>query len=416
MSSFWMGVVGRESLIAADDTWGLLAVMAIGVFFAIWLEQKYTWASKVSGCIIALITAMALANLGIIPTSCVLYDDVVWGIIVPLGIPMLLLRCDLKKIWAETGRMLVIFLAGSVGTVLGAYLAFFLLKGPYGNTGDLAKVASMMTGTYTGGSVNLAAMASQYAAGEDVTAAAIVADNLTMALYFFILIFFAGSNWFRRRFSHPLIDKIEGGETGGDDEKTLAAAFWSRKDISLRDIAANIAYAASVVWVSRLIAGIFSGFEPDGLLMNFVVKFFGSQYVWITTISVVVATLMAETVKRIHGSQEIGTFCIYMFLFVIGVPANIYTVITKSPLLLVFTAIMVFVNMLCCFGAARILKFNLEDVIIASNANIGGPTTAAGMAISQGWVDLVGPAMLIGTLGYVIGNYLGTIVAVSLGL
>ena len=69
MSSFWMGVIGRESLIAADDTWGLLAVMTIGVLFAIWLEQKYTWASKVSGCIIALITAMALANLGIIPTS-----------------------------------------------------------------------------------------------------------------------------------------------------------------------------------------------------------------------------------------------------------------------------------------------------------------------------------------------------------
>ena len=41
---------------------------------------------------------------------------------------------------------------------------------------------------------------------------------------------------------------------------------------------------------------------------------------------------------------------------------------------------------------------------------------AAGMAISQGWVDLVGPAMLVGTFGYVIGNYLGTIVAVSLGL
>ena len=416
MSSFWMGVVGRESLIAADDTWGLLAVMAIGVFFAIWLEQKYTWASRVSGCIIALVTAMALANLGIIPTSCVLYDDVVWGIIVPLGIPMLLLRCDLKKIWAETGRMLVIFLVGSAGTVLGAYIAYFLLKTPYGNDGDLARVAAMMTGTYTGGSVNLAAMASQYAAGDDVTAAAIVADNLTMALYFFALIFFAGSRWFRKRFSHPLIDQIEAEETAAGENKTLAAAFWSRKDISLKDIAVNIAYAASVVWVSRLIAGIFGDFEPDGLLLNFVVKFLGSQYVWITTISVLVATLMAGKVKEIHGSQEIGTFCIYMFLFVIGVPANIYTVITKSPLLLVLTFIMVFMNMIFCFGAARILKFNLEDAIIASNANIGGPTTAAGMAISQGWVDLVGPAMLIGTFGYVIGNYLGTIVAVSLGL
>ena len=58
MSSFWMEAVGRKSLIAADETWGLLAVMAIGVFAAIWLEQKYEWASKVSGCIIALIIAM----------------------------------------------------------------------------------------------------------------------------------------------------------------------------------------------------------------------------------------------------------------------------------------------------------------------------------------------------------------------
>ena len=61
----------------------------------------------------------------------------------------------------------------------------------------------------------------------------------------------------------------------------------------------------------------------------------------------------------------------------------------------------------------------LADMIalgfIASNANIGGPTTAAGMAISQGWTRLVGPAMLVGVLGYVIGNYAGTIVGIILG-
>ena len=39
MSNFWMGLVGRESLIAADDMWGLLVVMTMGVFFSIWLEQ-----------------------------------------------------------------------------------------------------------------------------------------------------------------------------------------------------------------------------------------------------------------------------------------------------------------------------------------------------------------------------------------
>ena len=73
------------------------------------------------------------------------------------------------------------------------------------------------------------------------------------------------------------------------------------------------------------------------------------------------------------------------------------------------------VNMIFCFVSAKLFKFNLEDAIIASNANIGGPTTAAGMAISQGWSALVGPVMLVGTFGYVIGTYLGILVGGILG-
>lgn len=415
LTQLWMNFAGRESLIAADDTWGLLAVLCVSVFISIWLEQNYQWASKISGAIIALLIAMTLANLGIIPTSCVLYDDIVWGVIVPMAIPMLLLQCNLKSIWKETGRMLVIFFIGAVGTTAGAFLAYNLLKGSYENVEDLARVAAMMTGSYIGGGVNFAAMASQYAAGADVTAAATVADNLLMAAYFFMLIAISGSALFRKHFSHPLIQEVESGSKG-QEKKTQAAAFWSGKEISLKDIALNVAYAVSVVFVSRLVAGLFSNFEVNSVFMNFVVRFLGSQYVWITTISVLIATLADRKVKELRGSQEIGTYLIYLFLFVIGVPANIYTVITKSPLLLVMTAIMVITNMLFCFIGAKLLKFNLEDAIIASNANIGGPTTAAGMAISQGWTALVGPAMLIGTFGYVVGNYLGTVVAITLGL
>lgn len=385
-----------------------------------WLfpSEKYNWASKVSGAIIALIMAMILANIGIIPTSCVLYDDIVWGVIVPMGIPLLLLQCNLKKIWKETGRTLVIFLIGAVGTTVGAFLAYSILKGPFGSASDLARVAAMMTGSCIGGGVNFAAMASQYAAGSDLTAAATVADNLLMAAYFFVLIAFAGSRFFRKNLKHPYIDEVEAGASK-EAAQTQAAAFWSRKDISLKDIAMNFAYAVAVVFIARLIAGVFSGIEfinPDSFGAAIVVKFLGSQYVWITTVSVIFATFLPGTVKKMHGSQEIGTYLIYLFLFVIGVPANIYTVVTKSPLLLVLTAIMVIVNMLFCFVGAKLLKFNLEDAIVASNANIGGPTTAAGMAISQGWTALVGPAMLIGTLGYVVGNYMGTIVAIALGL
>lgn len=77
----------------------------LSVFF---LEQRYSWASKVTGAIIALVGAMVLSNFGIIPTESPVYDAV-WSIIVPLAIPLLLFHVNIKKIWKESSRLLLIF-------------------------------------------------------------------------------------------------------------------------------------------------------------------------------------------------------------------------------------------------------------------------------------------------------------------
>ena len=410
-ADLFMAHLGRESLIAADDTWALLVLMVASVALAIWLEQKYVWASKISGAIIALLIALAASNLAIIPTSCVLYGNIVWDFAVPLGIPLLLLQCNMKKIWKETGRMMVIFLIGTAGTVAGAFLAYTLL---HRYIPGLEGVAAMMTGSYIGGGVNFAALAAEFDVGE-IKAAATVADNLLMALYFFALIFIAGMKFFRSHYSHPHIDAVaESGDLSG--AQTQAAAYWSRKGISLKDIALNFAYAAAVVFAAKLISTFVGGLIPDtGVALHMLHTFFGSEYVWITTVSMACATFGEKQVAKLSGSQEIGTYLIYLFLFVIGVPASIVEILQKTPLLLAFTGIMVIVNMVFCFVGGKLLRFDLEDIILASNANIGGPTTAAGMAISQGWSALVGPVMLVGTFGYVIGTYLGILVGGVLG-
>lgn len=405
-------LLGRPTLVAPEDTWALLALMCASVALAIWLEQKYAWASKISGAIIAMSIALIFSNLSLIPTSCVLYDDIIWGFAVPMGIPLLLLQCNMKKIWKETGRMLIIFLIGSVGTVVGAFVAYALL---HNYIPELAGISAMMTGSYIGGGVNFAAMANQFEVSGEMTAATTVADNLLMAIYFFVLILFAGLRFFRSHYSHPHIDEVVAqGDTGA--AQTQAAAYWSRKDISLKDIALNFAYCVVVVFVAKLIAGGIGALIPDtGVVLHMLNMFFGSQYVWITTVSMLIATFGEKHVEKLNGSQEIGTYLIYLFLFVIGVPASIWQIITKTPLLFVFTGTMVVINMLFCFVFGKLFKFDLEDIILASNANIGGPTTAAGMAISQGWSKLVGPCMLVGTFGYVIGNYLGVLVGGLLG-
>src|SRR5690606_25210998 len=113
-----------NTLIQPDDTWILWAILVGWAAVSIYLEQKYQWAAKISGAIIALIGAMVLTNLNIIPTESPVYDTV-WSYVIPLAIPLLLYQSNILKIWRESGRLVIIFLISSVGTVAGAIIAFF---------------------------------------------------------------------------------------------------------------------------------------------------------------------------------------------------------------------------------------------------------------------------------------------------
>nr|GGG72092.1 hypothetical protein GCM10011398_15540 [Virgibacillus oceani] len=130
----------------------------------------------------------------------------------------------------------------------------------------------------------------------------------------------------------------------------------------------------------------------------------------LTTITALAVTFFSRFFENINGAQEIGTYLIYIFFVVIGVPASLPLLISNAPLLLVFMGIIVLFNMIVTFTAGKVFKFSLEEMIVASNANIGGPTTAAAFAIAKGWTKLIAPIMLVGTLGYIIGNYLGSMV------
>lgn len=400
-------------LISPDNTWALMAITCGWAAFSIYAEQTWAWASKMSGAIVALLGALILTNIGIIPTNCVFFDDIVWGYVVPMAIPLLLLSCDIRKIGREAGKILVVFLFGAVGTTVGAILGFKLLGNHVDN---LAGVAAMMTGSYIGGTVNFAAMSAAFEVPGEASSAAVVADNLLMTLYFFVLIAIPSIKFFRSKFSHPHLDEVEA-KGISEEAKTQAAAFWGKKPISLCDIAINLAISVIVVWVSTEIAAFISAAFPsgNGVVTDLIGGLFGNKYLILTTISMIIATAFSKPLEKLGGSQEIGTYLIYLFFFVIGAPASIKAIFLNAPLLLVFCAIMVIVNMLFCFIFGKIFKFDLEDCILASNACIGGPTTAAAMAISKGWIKLVGPIMLVGTLGYVIGTYFGTFIGNFLG-
>ena len=402
-----------DPLIHPENTWVFMSIMMAAVAVSIYLEYRYRWASRFAGGLIALVIALVLVNVGIIPSSAPIYDDVVLGYFVPLAVPLLLLQTNIRRVWNETAQIFAIFLIGAIGTIAGAVIGCALLQS---SIEGLPKVTAMMTGSYIGGGVNFTELADLFKADGTLVSSATVADNLNMAVYFLILIGIAGNALFRRFYEHPLIDEVEKNRVS-EEGKTLAAIYWGHRVVSLRDLAMSIAYAVVVVTISKGIGGAFATLVPadGGTLSKMCSAFLGSQYVWITLLSVVFASAFEKQANAMNGAQEIGTFFIYMFFFIIGVHASIVEILTNAPLLFVFCFIMVVVNMLFCLIGGEILNFPLEDIIIASNANIGGPTTAAGMAISQGWTSLVGPAMLVGTFGYAIGTYIGIVVGSMVG-
>ncbi|MFI3171345.1 MAG: DUF819 family protein [Eubacteriales bacterium] len=390
-----------ETLISADNTWVLWGILVGVAAGAIWLEEKYAWASKLTGCVLALLGMMILANLKIVPTESAVYDSV-WSCVVPLAIPLLLFQCNIKKIGKESGRLLILFVLSSIGTIVGTVGGYALL---HNLIPDLEKVAAMFSGTYVGGSVNFASMADSFGASAELTSTAVVADNLLMAVYFFVLIAMPTMAFFRKHFSHPIIDQLEANGTAG--EKTN---YWEAKPIALKNIAFAFAAATIIVAVSTMIANLFASIFTGGGIFFILNQTLGNKYLIMTTLTMVCATAFPQVFGEAPGANEIGTFLIYIFFAVIGAPASIVKIITESPLLLVYALIVVGCNMIVTIIFGKLFKFNLEEVIMASNANIGGPTTAAAMAISKGWTALVGPVMLVGTLGYVLGNYYGIII------
>ena len=171
-----------STLISSDQHWLLWAILFIAAGFGLWAE-KTKWGSKVSAVVITILATFILSNFSIIPTSAASYD-IVWAYLVPIAIPLLLFKADLRRIIKEAGPTLIAFAFGAVGTVLGTIIAFNLIA--LGEEGW--KLAGIFCATYIGGSMNFVASAEAlHLIAADLLTAGVAADNLVMTVYFIIL-------------------------------------------------------------------------------------------------------------------------------------------------------------------------------------------------------------------------------------
>jgi uncharacterized membrane protein len=136
---------------------------------------------------------------------------------------------------------------------------------------------------------------------------------------------------------------------------------------------------------------------------------------FITAIAVLLANLAPKRMADLKGEFAMGTFFMYLFFVVIGASANIRELAGDAMVLVPYAVIIIGMHLVVLMVATKLLKIDLAEALVASNACIMGPATAAAIAAGQGWKHLVTPGVLVGVLGYVVANFLGVGVTEILG-
>jgi uncharacterized membrane protein len=345
---------------------------------------------NVSGVAIILAVAMASSNLGLLPKSSDAYN-VVWLYLVPLAIPLLLLKANLRSVLAETGSMMVAFILGAIGTTIGALLGFWVL--PLGEHGS--DLLGIFSATYIGGSMNMAAVGQALEVDPSVMTASVAADNVVGVMYMAFLAMVPTLALFRWWYRNSRQADASLQQT---DEQIAAESKASEL---------NLAHAGFALGLSFLICAI-STVLAEWLGVG------SYSILFITALALVVANLFPRQLSQLKGDYEIGIFFMYVFFAAIGISADISAMISSALILALYTVIIIFCHAALIFTGSRFFKLELMEVVIASNACAAGPASAAALAAGKGRRDLVAPAVLLGVFGYAVANFIGIGLAVWL--
>lgn len=372
------------SLVPADDGFAVWAVLLAGAALAAWAEHT-RWGHRVSGVLVAIFAAMVLSNLRLIPRASPTYDAAL-EYLIPIAIPLLLFDANLRRIVRDTGRLLLAFGIGTVGTLLGAWIGVRVV--PLGDTGP--ELAGVFSSTYIGGGLNFMAVArtTGFHNGSQM-AASVAADNLVTALYIIAVMALPSIGWLRRRIPSPLADREEAAFEREVVRQAAPAPVPFRVTAVCLALTLALAIAALGHWLARVL-----GLDGFGIL-------------FVSALALLPANLFPGLARHLSGHTELGMIGIYVFLFVMGAAADIWGMLGSALPITAFAFFIVAVHMVVVVIAGGLLRFDLAELVIASNACVGGSASAGPIAAARGWPELVTPAILCGALGNAIGTFLG---------
>jgi uncharacterized membrane protein len=210
------------------------------------------------------------------------------------------------------------------------------------------------------------------------------ADNVVVALYFALLFALAGP-----------------ADKNAISAEATAAPLTKSDGITLTTISWAFATSSALVTLGGILTRRFVPGNASSLPVT-------------SLVTVLAATTFPTFFQRIKpAGSALGILMIQMFFAASGASGSIRAVMKQAPSLFWFSSLQIAIHFALLMALGNVVPFCLgrrrlpnRELLLASNAAVGGPTTAAAMATAKGWDRLILPALLIGILGYAVATAL----------
>ena len=299
-------------------------------------EKTTKLGAALSGPLVTTLAALALSNLGVLPTASPTYA-VVTGFLLPLAVPLLLFGSDLRRVVRDTGRLLGAFALGAIGTVGGTLVALALF--PMAHLGhDAWKMAAALCSRHIGGAVNYVAVAEYLGITPSLVAAGLAADNLICALYFTSLFALAAGVSVGSPTPAPAVDVVN---AESKPEVSVATAAYA--------LALSSAICASSVAAARAL------------------HISGADIPNVTAVVVVLATVFPRRVGSLASAGSLlAAVLLQVFFAVVGAAGSVRDVVATAPALFLFSALQVALHLGFTLAAGKAAGYTRAELCVPS--------------------------------------------------
>ncbi|MDZ7265760.1 MAG: DUF819 family protein [candidate division KSB1 bacterium] len=391
----------------------ILAVCA-GLCALVFWTSVQPWARRFFSIVPAILFVYFLPTLattfGLLPAVSPLYD---WmrDYLLPFSLFILMMTADLPAIMKVGPQALAMMLFGSLGVILGGVLAYVIFEKWL--PPETWKGMAALAGSWIGGSGNFAAIKEAVSAPNSIIGPIIVVDTIVAYSWMGVLLFLAN-------YQHPL-DRLLGGssEVLQDLNRRMKDYHESRqRPLAVPDLFLILALGFGGAVLGRSLAGQLHSLSHAAWQQNLpLIDSIFTEFTWLVIIISTAGILLSFTPLRqleAAGASKVGYAALYLFLTSIGAKASLAGLLA-APVLLLAGVVWILFHIFVLFAGARLIRAPMFLVAIGSQANIGGPASAP--IVAAAYYEAMAPAgVLMGVLGYLLGNYGGLLCALLLRL